>query len=334
MAVEGQVSDILPREMQQGSQRRRRRSWRVLSTTVRAVTQWRKQWQRGVYLYAYDFTQDFCNYFSKLILGKQFVLAGHTAVVAYGSEYYIQDWRGPTVGEPGQCFPSTKRQRTPSHKFYLGTTERSKTELEQHIDDDLRSSFEGKYNRASNNCNHYADKVCLFLIDKGLPDVILKGSQHAEEVLLENRSDAALMLLSFSLPCMVLAAAVLITVVLGILHIFFAMSGVVDKPQLHLYFPQILNLMATLGFLVASCRAFCVRARGKRHVFNLASTTLALVLEIFTKSPSNTLALMTLIVIAIAGPTSLCTSCTGCNRRQRRISPDTESLLSEPLLPC
>jgi len=299
---------------------------RGAATLARAVHRLQR-YPKPVYLYAYDFTWGFCKVLSKIFVGKKFVVAGHTAIVAYGHEYYVQNSLGPAIGAPGQWGRWTRL-----HKLDLGMTNKSRRELDHYIANNLRPLFKDRYNLACNNCNHYADEVCRFLIDKEFPEDILKGKQHAEEVLMEHGSVVSLALCSLILPFVVLFTSALMSIIPVLILPFMAMSGVVDGTQLQLYL-LIVHVIAMFGFVLAMCMAFfvLVRTRSKFVVMNAVSTVLTLVLEILTESPINTVALMAVIVSACAGATSLGTVFRECKWCKCRVSPNGEPLI-KPLL--
>jgi len=123
-----------------------------------------------VKLHIYDFTGGWLPWLSNSVLGQHKYL-GHTAVEAYGTEFYVDDSVGPKTGAPGSWM-TRRGKRKPSSTRILGVTEKSKTDLEQHIDDELCDHFQGNYHKFKRNCNHYSERLTKYLLDQGLPTTI------------------------------------------------------------------------------------------------------------------------------------------------------------------
>jgi len=108
----------------------------------------------------------------KMILGKDLERIWHTGVVAFDKEYYFSndtllDLPGRTgFGEPTEIIT-------------LGETLWSQDELHNFIITDLKPLFHrATYDVINNNCNHFSDRLSMYLLGKHIPeDILLQSSK-------------------------------------------------------------------------------------------------------------------------------------------------------------
>ncbi|XP_076756690.1 uncharacterized protein LOC143426872 isoform X3 [Xylocopa sonorina] len=121
-----------------------------------------------VELYIYDLTKGIASMMSRFVIGRHVEGIWHTAIVAYGREYFfgtlgIQNTRpGSTVlGQP------LKVEK-------LGETYLPYSVFFEYINGLGTSTFApGTYNLFKHNCNCFSEEVSNFLVGKGIPKYIL-----------------------------------------------------------------------------------------------------------------------------------------------------------------
>merc|ERR1740122_888036 len=133
--------------------------------------------EADVLLYMYDLSGGLVSAFSPILtnlLPVQNSLEGvwHTAIVAFGSEYYFN-------GDLVHCVPRTSRWGTPTKVVYLGQATRTKVAFHQWVVDELRPLFTGKYDALAKNCNHFSDECAMFLCQGHVPEQVSELPQVA-----------------------------------------------------------------------------------------------------------------------------------------------------------
>lgn len=124
-----------------------------------------------VTLHCYDLSGGMAKMLSQSIVGKQIDGIWHTGICVFGKEYFFGN---------GICCENAGQ--TP---FGTPTTveELGETELTIDIFHDYLNDISGRftfmtYNLINNNCNHFTNECAGFLVDKNIPDYILKQAEE------------------------------------------------------------------------------------------------------------------------------------------------------------
>eukprot|EP00928_Gymnodinium_smaydae_P018114 TRINITY_DN16895_c0_g1_i1.p1 TRINITY_DN16895_c0_g1~~TRINITY_DN16895_c0_g1_i1.p1 ORF type:complete len:503 (+),score=99.08 TRINITY_DN16895_c0_g1_i1:129-1637(+) len=125
-----------------------------------------------VTLHYYDLSKGAAEAFSPWVVGEQLEGIWHTGIVVYGKEYYFaKDLVFDTAG--CTCFGE------PTRVISLGVTLWRQEELHEHIVNDLRPIFHrGTYDVIKNNCNHFSDRLSMFLLNQHLPKEVLRQPEY------------------------------------------------------------------------------------------------------------------------------------------------------------
>lgn len=121
----------------------------------------------------YDLTGGWSKYISPLLLWHQEGGIWHTGIVIYGREYYYSGriFRGRPGATPFGM--PTKIQR-------LGLTIKTAEEFRSHLSRTLDQEFtEVRYDVLDWNCNHFTDKVAVYLLEQQIPDEIRLQPERA-----------------------------------------------------------------------------------------------------------------------------------------------------------
>ncbi|KYN35593.1 PPPDE peptidase domain-containing protein 2 [Trachymyrmex septentrionalis] len=132
----------------------------------------------AVELYIYDLTKGMAAMMSQILIAVvnlQFLFAGrqldgiwHTAIVAYGREYFF----GPAGIQSVR--PGGTELRDPQRVEKLGETYLPYSVFLEYINGLGTSTFApGTYNLFKHNCNSFTEEVSNFLVGKGIPKYIL-----------------------------------------------------------------------------------------------------------------------------------------------------------------
>lgn len=114
----------------------------------------------------YDLSKGQAKVISQQMLGIQLEGIWHSTVEIHGKEIFFSNSVTKTV--PGQT-----HYGTPVYIHEYGVSEKTEEDLEE-ILDVLKIKFNSTtYNLLMNNCNHFADDLCFFLLQKGLPQYIM-----------------------------------------------------------------------------------------------------------------------------------------------------------------
>lgn len=140
-----------------------------------------------VFLRIYDITSGMAKQFSESILGFQIEGVWHTSLELYGREFYFQ-------GIVQVSVPGKTPFGTPVNRISYGHTSCTEKELAIFITDAKDSFTAESYDPLENNCNHFTDFLCNFLIGKGIPEDILdlfkklKNTEFCAAFLNQNRN--------------------------------------------------------------------------------------------------------------------------------------------------
>lgn len=130
-----------------------------------------------VWLYQYDISNGLASWAGPVALLRPVEGIWHTGVICFGREY----WYG------GQCFeskPETTPFGRPNKKTLIGATLCTRAELWDKINRELCREFtRDSYDVLTHNCNHFSDEVCMFLLNKHIPDEVrLQPEQFANSI--------------------------------------------------------------------------------------------------------------------------------------------------------
>lgn len=125
-----------------------------------------------VTLHLYDLSAGMAPKISPWLLGRQVEGIWHTGVVAFGHEFYF-------THDCGFDDPGCTRFGAPTRVIRLGHTLRSQPDLHRYIVDEMKPVFHrDTYDVVNHNCNHFADRICMFLGGLRLPDDVLQQPEY------------------------------------------------------------------------------------------------------------------------------------------------------------
>merc|ERR1719464_1240229 len=120
-----------------------------------------------VLLYLYDLSNGAAETVSPWVVGRQLEGVWHTGTVAYGKEYYYS--KDTVYAEPGDTSFGQ-----PTRIVHLGYTLWRQDEFHDFVIKELKPVFQRHtYDVVCNNCNHFSDRVCMFLVGKHPPPEVL-----------------------------------------------------------------------------------------------------------------------------------------------------------------
>lgn len=124
----------------------------------------------------YDLSHGLAAMYAPMMLGINLEAIFHTSVVVHGKEHYID--QGIKVCER----PGTTKYGNPREIITMGSTG-VPSDLLMDFLEDLRQHDGKKYDAVlydlfDNNCNHFSDVLCEFLVGKNLEDRILHLPQQ------------------------------------------------------------------------------------------------------------------------------------------------------------
>lgn len=144
-------------------------SQRVSSSDFLALCLGRQEWP--VTLHLYDLSRGFATMLGPMLLSKELEGVWHTGLVVFGKEYYFG-------GDIFYDTPANTGFGTPREVVNLGYTLRQRDELHAFIVDELKPIFNREaYDAAQNNCNHFTDRVSMFLVGRHIPEEVLDQPQ-------------------------------------------------------------------------------------------------------------------------------------------------------------
>ncbi|XP_070161105.1 uncharacterized protein [Polyergus mexicanus] len=143
----------------------------------------------AVELYIYDLTKGMATIMSSMLIGRQLDGIWHTAIVAYGREYFFGP-AGINSVRPSRRWSSSRHVRYSSRmlSFLFGSTELGEpqrieklgetylpyTVFLEYINGLGTSTFApGTYHLFKYNCNTFTEELSNFLVGKGIPKYIL-----------------------------------------------------------------------------------------------------------------------------------------------------------------
>ena len=115
----------------------------------------------NVSLHVYDLS----NGIAKTLSGGKIEGVWHSTIVVHSREYYISG---------GICYdvPHKTKYGTPINIVELGYTDKNLLELEEFINSLKTDHSAERYCMISNNCNHFTEKVAVFLTGNSIPEYI------------------------------------------------------------------------------------------------------------------------------------------------------------------
>ncbi|XP_011861408.1 PREDICTED: uncharacterized protein LOC105558384 isoform X2 [Vollenhovia emeryi] len=142
-----------------------------------------------VELYIYDLTKGMAAMMSQILIGRKLDGIWHTAIVAYGREYFFGPAGIQSIRPSRRWFPSRRTRysarvlsfllggtelRDPQRVEKLGETYLPYSVFLEYINGLGTSTFApGTYNLFKHNCNSFTEEVSNFLVGKGIPKYIL-----------------------------------------------------------------------------------------------------------------------------------------------------------------
>ncbi|KAK4533343.1 hypothetical protein CCYA_CCYA16G4225 [Cyanidiococcus yangmingshanensis] len=127
-----------------------------------------------VVLHIYDLSGGLAAAWSPMLLGRRIEAIYHTGVVVFQREYYFGG--GIQSATPGQT-PCGR----PLRLLVLGETGIDEETLRDFLSGISSRFHVGSYDLLRNNCNHFADELCRFLVGKGVPEEIMQLPQQVLE---------------------------------------------------------------------------------------------------------------------------------------------------------
>jgi len=119
-----------------------------------------------VELLYYDISKSFAKYLAPLLFGHSEEGVWHSSIVAFGKEFFY-------FGEIQIAEPASTPFGKPTKRLQLGTTLRTRRQLQVHIELELNQKFQcNAYDIFTNNCNHCCDDLALFLLGRHIPNEV------------------------------------------------------------------------------------------------------------------------------------------------------------------
>ncbi|ESO05912.1 hypothetical protein HELRODRAFT_64188, partial [Helobdella robusta] len=135
----------------------------------------------NVDLYIYDLSQGLAKTLGSLIFRKPVAGVWHTGVVVYGTEYFFGTQGIQFIQPGGTILGHTYRIHN------MGKTEVPKELFEEYLRDLADDKFRyDKYHLLDHNCNTFSNEICLFLLNKHIPDYITNLPQEFKQSPLGN----------------------------------------------------------------------------------------------------------------------------------------------------
>lgn len=129
--------------------------------------------KQAVSLALYDLSDGLARRFSPYILGQQMDGLWHTSVLAFGIEYFFG-------GDICRSVPGQTKFGKITKLLPLGVTLRTPTELEAFLSRGLKADFTREsYDVLHHNCNHFSDRVSLYLVGRRIPEEVLRQPECA-----------------------------------------------------------------------------------------------------------------------------------------------------------
>lgn len=122
-----------------------------------------------VQLLVYDLSRGLAISLSQQILGQRIEGIWHTGVLFMNTEYY---YGGGIQTAPNGVFAS-QNQLFPSQTLTIGQTNKTKQDLNNFLISIHPRFSASTYDLIRNNCNHFANEVCIFLTGNSIPSYIV-----------------------------------------------------------------------------------------------------------------------------------------------------------------
>jgi len=124
--------------------------------------------KQEVLLHVYDLSNGAAQAVSPWIVGERLEGVWHTGVVVFGKEYYYS--KDTVFADPG-----TTSFGTPTRVVSMGYTLWRQDEFHDYIIRELKPIFQrDTYDVVCNNCNHFSDRCCTFLVGKHPPEDVMR----------------------------------------------------------------------------------------------------------------------------------------------------------------
>merc|ERR1719491_742735 len=131
----------------------------------------------SVELWMYDISDGAAKTWSWMLLGQQFEGIWHTGVVVTWPEKRSEFWFGGALFESE---PGTTPFGQPLKKIPLGHTYKIRNEVWHMVARQFASEFtKESYDVLTHNCNHFSDKLAMFLLNDHVPDEVRKQPEMA-----------------------------------------------------------------------------------------------------------------------------------------------------------
>lgn len=127
-----------------------------------------------VFLRIYEITNGMAKIISKQLLGFQIDGVWHTSIEIYGKEFYFQNTvniEKPGNTPFGQCI----------ERKFLGFTNCNEKDFLDFFNGGKSMWNADTYDLFDNNCNHFTNWMCNFLLDKNIPEYILNLPERVKK---------------------------------------------------------------------------------------------------------------------------------------------------------
>jgi len=120
-----------------------------------------------VLLHLYDLSNGAATQMAPWVIGEHLEGVWHTGTVVYGKDYYSKDTVFADAGDTSFG--------KPTRTVHLGYTLWRQDELHEFVTAELKPVFQrDTYDVVCNNCNHFTDRLCMFLVGKRAPEEVLR----------------------------------------------------------------------------------------------------------------------------------------------------------------
>lgn len=134
-----------------------------------------------VYLWMYDISDGFAERWSWLLLGQSFKGIWHTGIVVEWPEKCSEFWFGGSLFE---SVPGTTPFGQPIEKRFLGYTYKRREEVWDFVARHCAAEFTREnYDVLTHNCNHFSEKLSIFLRNEHIPDEVIKQPEMVMETI-------------------------------------------------------------------------------------------------------------------------------------------------------
>jgi len=139
--------------------------------------------EQDVKLYMYDLSKGLAKVLSPMLgswwsktIEEDFEGVWHSGIVVFGQEYYFN-------GDLVHVRPGETAWGEPTKVVSIGYTPCSRKALHQFVVGELRPLFNrSSYDALNNNCNHFADRLTMYLCNRHMPAHILQQPKKLAEL--------------------------------------------------------------------------------------------------------------------------------------------------------